>query len=874
MTHPPTNPTTRLNAALSGRYHIERELGQGGMATVYLAEDLRHRRKVALKVLRPELAAVIGAERFLHEITTTANLQHPHILGLHDSGQVDGTVFYVMPFVQGESLRERLTREKQLPVDDALRIAREVASALDYAHRQGVIHRDIKPENILLHDGSALVADFGIALAASRTGSSRMTETGMSLGTPHYMSPEQAMGDRDLGPRSDVYALGCVCYEMLCGEPPFTGPTPQAIVARVMTEPPRSLRSQRHTVPEHVEAAILQALEKLPADRFASAAAFADALGQPSFTRTITASRAAAVRRTVPWKPIAIGLAGVALALAAALLAVASRSADSGAEPRPVVRFEVVMPDSIPVEQIALTRDGTRLLVTSTDRSFLYSFADMSWTRLPVPELREHYPHAISPDGRSIAYADAGGNLKVVALGGGAVRTITDAVRDVRWEEDGFLYVTRRFGGRDHIDRIAPEGGALEELVAAEDSITQLVQGALLPGGRLLYVSTPHRQSREYEAFVLDLAGRNRRAVSLPPRSSPLGYAASGHLILYGIDGVYAVGFDARRLTVRGAAVKVVPFLPLAVSFKRGMFAYSRTPPGGPSLYDRSGKRRDLPGAIAPSTWGFGARVSPTGHAIAFWRYQAPTDRRDVFTYRLPAGPVTRLTSDTAGYNGVVGWEPDGEAVRFVSRSEGRLSLSRAPWDGSGPVEPFLSRPGNINGHAAIPNDPRVIIDEDGRGLLRVTPGTDSAATLVDAASNPRFPAVSPDGRWLAYTAVELSRREVFVRPITGGTSRWQVSRNGGNNPVWARSGRELFFLVNDSIRVVEVGAGPGFQIGEQRTLFRMEFPYDQSGFDVLPGDSLFVLHATSLAERERIFVVVNFLEELRGLSGTSPSAR
>jgi serine/threonine-protein kinase len=258
----------RLTVSLAERYRLEGELGQGGMATVYLAHDLRHDRKVALKVLRPELAAVIGAERFLHEIKTTANLQHPHILGLHDSGQVDGTVFYVMPFVEGESLRQRMAREKQLPVDDAVRIAREVASALDYAHRHGVIHRDIKPENILLHDGSALVADFGIALAASKTGGNRMTETGMSLGTPHYMSPEQAMGERELTARSDVYALGCVLYEMLSGEPPFTGPTPQAIVARVVTEEPRSLSLQRKTIPANVETSVQRALQKLPEARF------------------------------------------------------------------------------------------------------------------------------------------------------------------------------------------------------------------------------------------------------------------------------------------------------------------------------------------------------------------------------------------------------------------------------------------------------------------------------------------------------------------------------------------------------------------------------------------------------------------------------
>ena len=231
----------RLQAALADRYRLEREIGAGGMATVYLAQDLRHDRKVALKVLRPELAAVIGAERFLAEIKLTANLQHPHILPLFDSGEADGCLFYVMPFVEGESLRDRLTREKQLPVADAMRIATEVAGALDYAHRHGVVHRDIKPENILLHDGRALVADFGIALAASKASGSRMTETGMSLGTPHYMSPEQAMGEREITARSDVYALGAVLYEMLTGDPPFTGSTAQAIVARVVTEAPRPL---------------------------------------------------------------------------------------------------------------------------------------------------------------------------------------------------------------------------------------------------------------------------------------------------------------------------------------------------------------------------------------------------------------------------------------------------------------------------------------------------------------------------------------------------------------------------------------------------------------------------------------------------------
>ena len=272
--------TPRLTAALADRYRIERELGQGGMATVYLADDLRHHRPVAVKVLRPELAAVIGAERFLAEIRTTANLQHPHILPLFDSGEADGFLYYVMPYVEGESLRDRLTREHQLGVGEAIRIAAEVGGALDYAHRHGVIHRDVKPENILIHDGRALVADFGIALAAHSAAGPRMTETGMSLGTPQYMSPEQAMGERAIGPRSDIFALGCVVYEMLTGEPPFGGPTAQAIVARVMTADVASLTAQRRTVPPALDRAVHRALERLPADRFETAAEFVSALEQ------------------------------------------------------------------------------------------------------------------------------------------------------------------------------------------------------------------------------------------------------------------------------------------------------------------------------------------------------------------------------------------------------------------------------------------------------------------------------------------------------------------------------------------------------------------------------------------------------------------
>ena len=353
------DPFRQLTIALSDRYRIERELGAGGMATVYLAQDLKHDRKVAIKVLRPELAAVIGAERFLSEIKTTANLQHPHILPLHDSGQADSFLFYVMPFVEGESLRDRLNREKQLPVADAVRIATEVAGALDYAHRHGIIHRDIKPENILLHDGSALVADFGIALAASKAGGARMTETGMSLGTPHYMSPEQAMGEREITARTDVYALGCVLYEMLIGEPPFTGPTAQAIVAKVLTEEPAPIGPRRRSVPESVEAAVFMALEKLPADRFATAAEFVAAIqSDGAATGTSTRARPGSRPGASPARRrrlVAVGVAVATLAAAGGWLL----GRGTGAPPAPAPsRLAIVEPGtSVAFNGVARTID-------------------------------------------------------------------------------------------------------------------------------------------------------------------------------------------------------------------------------------------------------------------------------------------------------------------------------------------------------------------------------------------------------------------------------------------------------------------------------------------------------------------------------------
>ncbi len=285
-----------LRASLADRYRIERELGAGGMATVYLAHDLKHDRNVAIKVLKPELAAVLGADRFVVEIKTTAALQHPHILPLHDSGEADGFLFYVMPFIDGETLRDKLDRETQLGVDEAVRITTDVADALHYAHSQGVIHRDIKPENILLANGRPMVADFGIALALSAAAGGRMTETGLSLGTPHYMSPEQATAEKEITARSDVYSLASVLYEMLAGQPPHLGGSAQQIIMKIIAEPVEPVTRYRKSVPANVAAALAKALEKLPADRFATAKEFAEALANSGYTNAALGVQAPAPR--------------------------------------------------------------------------------------------------------------------------------------------------------------------------------------------------------------------------------------------------------------------------------------------------------------------------------------------------------------------------------------------------------------------------------------------------------------------------------------------------------------------------------------------------------------------------------------------------
>ena len=863
MTDPPL-PAARLASALADRYRLERELGQGGMATVYLAHDVRHDRKVALKLLRPELSAILGAQRFLAEIKTTANLQHPHILSLFDSGEADGLVFYVMPYVEGESLRDRLAREKQLPVDEAVRIAREVADALDYAHRHGVIHRDIKPENILLHDGRALVADFGIALAAARSdGGTRMTETGMSLGTPNYMSPEQAMGEREITAKSDVYALGCVLYEMLTGEPPFTGPTAQAIIARVMTEEPRSLRLQRKTIPLHVEAAVFTALAKLPADRFATAAQFAEALSRPgvSTVATTAARPRDAAGRVAASRAWALALAPWAiavLALAGAAWGWLGRSPPQGTSWQFITFGDGPVPTTA-FPSLALSPDGASLVVRDdiqNGRLWIKRRGELH--AVPVPGTERSSHPAFSPDGQWVAFL-ADGRLKKIRPGEGAAITLADSAAapfgGAAWLDDGTLV----FVGPtlSDLSRVSAAGGPTTRL--PPDSALAgagFSEPTPLPGSRGVLFTVCTSGCVTMSVHLLDL--RTGRQRLLLDDVVTAWYLPTGHLLYVRRDGAaLAAPFDLDRLAITGAAVPVLErvLAPSGVAF----LAWS---PAGTLVYMQGTSvanelevvRVTREGAVAPidTAWhgGFNSfALPPDGRRLAVGVGLA-SGALGIWIKQLDRGPFTRLTF--GGQDRRPAWSPDGQVVAFIRDSLNSSSVFARRADGSTPDRLLARLDRQIQEATWSPDGRWIVLRTDngtaGAGdLVGIRPNGDTTpVSLVASSFTELHPAVSPDVRWLAYTSNESGTNEVYVRPFpatTGG--RWQVSNGGGTQPRLSPGGRELFYTDGTGRMVAaQIRAAPAFEVTELRPLFDAsgyESDAFHSSYEVLPGGRGFV---------------------------------
>ncbi len=686
-------PINRLNAALEDRYAIERKLGEGGMATVYLAEDLRHERKVALKVLKPELAAVIGAERFLAEIKTTANLQHPHILPLYDSGETDGFLYYVMPYVEGESLREKLDRERQLGVDEALQITKAVASALQYAHDRDVIHRDIKPENILLHAGEPVVADFGIALALSAAGGGRMTETGLSLGTPHYMSPEQATADRDLSARSDVYSLACVLYEMLAGDPPHIGPTAQAILMRILTEEPRSVTDVRKAVPPHVQAVLVKALEKLPADRFETAEQFAAALENEGFTY----ARRRPKESVAEPAPVVVSApaAGIDRRLFAAVSTVAVVALVWAAWGwlRPTPTTEPGVPTRADVMgldlgnqggwRLAISPDGRWIVAghagdASSPALYIRTAEDTDWRRLPNTEGATN--PTFSPDGQSVAFSNSGAISKVPITGGPALPVA--AGTNPHWGlNDTIVY---NAGGT--LYRVGSSGDE-PELLLDSDSLS-VVRAHLLPNGKAVVFGTGAAPDSRIFLFEIE-TGEVRELV---PAGNQPRYVRTGHLIYgHGDGALMDVPFDIETLQATGSPVTLLPALSV-YGGGASQFAVSET---GTLIYDASSRgglgggrilvEVNLEGVESPlplSAENMDApRYSPDGSKIAYGERSAS----EIRVYDVVTGASPQFASGAYPV-----WSTTGEYLYFsdqTTTSDGH----RRPADSRDPGHTIVS---------------------------------------------------------------------------------------------------------------------------------------------------------------------------------------
>jgi serine/threonine-protein kinase len=874
-------PSERLATALADRYRIERELGAGGMATVYLAHDLRHERDVAIKVLHPDLGAALGSERFLSEIRTTAKLQHPHILPLLDSGDANGLLYYVMPVASGETLRVRLERERQLPIPEAIRIAREVASALDYAHRHGVIHRDIKPENVLLHDGQALVADFGIALAVQQAGGQRMTQTGLSLGTPQYMSPEQAMGERTIDARSDIYALGAVTYEMLTGEPPFTGPSVQAIVAKVLSERPVPPHTVRDTVPAGIEEAVLTALAKLPADRFATAAEFAAALGAGQQSTTTALRQPAGLRGTARarWRdPLVLALGAAVVVLVGALAMIAPRARQ--ADPFPI-RTVITAEDEGPVGAGSLSPDGRWVVYSGYaksggGRSLYLRRLDQLTSREIAGTNGTFGAPVFSPDGKWVAFVAGRRRVTKVPLDGGAPVTLAEVpdFGGIDWSTNGDIVVGWGIDeGLQGIFRVSAAGGPLTPVTRVDTARKELSHQSprVLADGRTLLFTIWYGSVKGAEIAAASLDDGKVVPLGLTGATA-LGVVDDQLIYLSGEGVAMAVPFDVRALRTNGTPTPVRDDTRLQSGGGSDHNEAFLTHSGG-LLYMRGhGNRRlvwvDRSGTVRPvvdTRREFAAvRLSPDGRQIAAAIVTGA--KRDLWTIDLAAATLTPLTTTGTSRNPV--WSSDGRRVLYGSTHSGRAALWWQDADGSGPPSLALTpshNPWNID----LASDGRTVVFNglyDGTFNLEIA-RLDSAGVARELSASPtateangRF---SPDGRWIAYQSDESGRPEVHLRPTAGAGGRVQVSSDGGRRPVWNPDGRQLFFWQGSQLTSATLQFDPAPRVTARSVLFEGRYEED---FDISRDGSRFLMIES---ERSGVSLVVipNWRTELRQLT-------
>jgi serine/threonine-protein kinase len=873
----------QLQDGLTDRYRVEHQLGEGGMAVVFRAIDLKHDRPVAVKVLRPELSAVVGADRFLREIQVTAQLQHPHILPLYDSGAIGDLLYYVMPLITGESLRDRLTRERQLPVDEAIGILRAIAGALDYAHRQGILHRDIKPENILLQDRQPLLADFGIALAVRAAGGHRLTQTGLSIGTPHYMSPEQVGGDPTIDARSDIYALACVGYEMLAGEPPFTGPNFQAVITSVMTSEAKSLTARRRTVPDPVATAIHQALERLPADRQASAAEFAAALGADAKPR-LTAHRPPTMR---PTGMVAAGLAaGLLLGWVAARAASPSVTIESR-------RWNIVLPDSAPVAlvgpgsgsggqtAIALSPAGDRLAYVTprggTTRLMLRSMVTDSV--VPLPGTEGAYHPFFSPDGEWIGFFS--GNLlrKIPATGGAPVTLIqVNRITGATWTSADEILVLQNEGFALH--RVSASGVRRDSVVHLE---TQFGTPHLLPGGEwavgaLLSGQIALLSLRDGTEMAITRRGvvplDSVRQADLLFGTSPR-WIGPGYLVYGAGDGdLMAMPFDGAARRVRGEPVRLVAGVRIEAGFGYAAFTVSHDGtlvylPGRNQRYvniaflDRNGAIDTLPFPRAPYTQ---TRISPDGSTLAA-QVRSSVGGWEVLLMNLGTGVRQRVPVEGNYRPFPASWLPSGrelmigtwDPVQTLNHGARIQSLETGQW-----------RDINLAGASYMTVDPtgeRFIFSDWRTGDLYLR-GLGEDTTRVRIPARGITGSFSPDGKWASWSGVDGG---VAVSPIPPTGAIYSVVERG-QMPLWTPDGTGLIYRDGSRYYRVPISTADGFRAG--RPVLLAEGPFLSTtawNHDIAPDGRILVLLGSQEQDARQLGVITGFPHAIERHFQTGP---
>ena len=843
-----TDVLTRLAASLADRYDVQRELGAGGMATVYRAVDVKHQRDVAIKVLHPELGAALGGERFLSEIRTTARLQHPHVLPLLDSGEADGLLYYVMPLVTGETLRHRLEREQQLPIDDAISIASEVADALGYAHGLGVIHRDIKPENILLRDGHAVVADFGLALAVQTAGGARMTQTGLSLGTPQYMSPEQAMGERAIDGRSDLYALGAVTYEMLAGEPPFTGPNVQAIVARLLSEEPRSLTLQRRAIPAGVENAVMRALEKLPADRYARAADFATALlaDAPASARAGGRARRKSFSRI--WATVAVGAATLAAGLGLGRVLAKPASVTE-----PARQLAIDLPDSIRVAfrgnldapggqgSVTISGNGRRIAWIGTTPHAtdvqLYVRDMNSYTIRALPGTAGAFAPFLSGDGSSLGYF-SGRELREANLNNGETRVL---IRDLS-RPDGAAYLANGsvlIAVENRVLTLIDRSGGIRPMRASAPTSTELDSTgvlkfpAVVPGDR--YAVGLSRGGPIVVASLTDGVIRRVRPFKVTDSTAELVGGAprvvGNRLYWLERDVVLSATIDieAARLTseptpvvsgVRGDLFGAADF-DVADDGTLVFVAGADPAIGYLAWLDPAGRVDTL--ALPPANY-TGFDVSASGRSL-LTKAISSSGAAEIRVVDVARGTSTVLNVGTGDVS-QPGWSDDGRTALISVAPNGIASarVLRVPIDGRSSIDTIM--PGGLDRYA-VSRDGRVTIlqvstTRSPNRYLTVGQGAKLYASTnhgpFEEFTVPRdfvIPALSPDGKWVAYERFGVGQFGVYLErfPLDGRPIR--VPNEGdAYEAFFSAKGDRLFYRVGRGVMQVPLKVA-----GDQMTL-------------------------------------------------------